>query len=201
MAIKEYMLGTDVSHHNVVDFTYCGNQGFVFLKATEGNGYVDNNMDNDLKEILHNPWGVPPFIGFYHYAHPEYNTPASEAKHFLDTIRPHIGNCMCALDIEGTALTVKNIDMWALQWMMTVEKETGSTPILYVQASGVRIFPAVSKRYPLWVACYSQESRETRYKQEIEQAKFIQLTSHPLDIDIFKGTPVDMARLINKEII
>lgn len=197
MKIRNYMLGTDFSHHNEIDLQYCGQQGFIFLKATEGKSMFDNNMDNDLREIENNYWGTPPFIGFYHYAHPEFNSAKTESNFFLERIKPHIGNCMCALDFEGVALHVHDNEMWALEWLHNVQSQTGARPIFYVQASAVELFPKIIENgFPLWVACYSQESRISRYPKAMEKATFIQITSHPFDIDIFKGTPVDMAKII-----
>lgn len=197
MKIKKYMLGTDFSHNNDIDLQYCGNQGFIFLKATEGRTFLDNNMDNDLREIENNCWGAPPFIGFYHYAHPETNTALTESNFYLERVKPHIGNCMHALDFENTALRVPDCEKWALEWLNNVKSKTGSLPIFYVQASAVAQFPNIVKSgFPLWVACYSQESRISRYPAAMEKATFIQITSHPFDIDVFKGTPQDMVKII-----
>lgn len=197
MKIDKYMLGTDFSHHNDIDLRYCGNQGFIFLKATEGRTLTDNNMDNDLREIEANIYGISPFIGFYHYAHPETNTALSESNFYLERVKPHIGNCMHALDFENKALTVNDGEKWALEWLYNVQAKTGSRPIFYVQASVLNQFPnIITSEFPLWIACYSQESRMSKYSAAIEKATFIQLTSHPFDIDIFKGTPQDMVEII-----
>lgn len=199
MKIDNYMIGTDFSHHNEINIEGCGSQGFIFLKASEGVSYMDKKMNNFLTglSIGHNK--NMPFIGFYHYARPENgNTPTAEADHFVRTIMPHIGNCMCALDIEGDALSFPNIQKWALEWLNHVRSRCDTNPILYVQASSANKFELITRNFPLWVACYSQDSRVKKYAEVIEKAKFVQITSHPIDIDIFKGSPLDMARIIKR---
>lgn len=193
---KYYILGTDLSHHNDVDLKECGKQGFIFLKATEGKSVVDEKTDIYIQDLARFHADRMPFIGFYHYARPEYNTALTEANFFLDTIKPHIGNCMCVLDYEGRALSIPQSEKWALEWLNHVRDKAHTNPIFYVQASALKKYPTIAKNFPLWVACYSQESRQEKYKKEIEKADFIQITSHPLDIDIFMGNPYDIGKII-----
>ena len=78
-----------------------------------------------------------------------------------------------------------------------LQKKANTNPIFYVQASSLTNFPnVIMNNFPLWIACYSQESRMYRYAQVVKSARFIQLTSHPFDIDIFKGNPSDMVNII-----
>lgn len=199
MKIENYMLGTDFSHHNDIDLTGCGIQSFIFLKATEGLNFEDYKMNQYLEDIASTRNAqTMPFIGFYHFAHPERNTPHDEAVHYLSEIKNHIGYCMTVLDIEGIALRVPDIESWCLRWLEEVEDVTGSRPIFYIQASDVKKFPYIALAYPLWVACYSPDSRKGKYKDVIEKATFIQITDHPFDIDVFKGSPADMTQLIKR---
>lgn len=197
MGIKKYLIGTDLSHHNDINLCDCGKQEFFFFKATEGKGYVDDKKNKYIADLAQaNTIETMPFIGFYHYAHPEKNFPNEEADFFLTSICEHIGNCMCVLDYEGDALTYSASEKWAMRWLEYVQKNAGTTPIFYVQASALKYFPNIAKIYPLWIACYNQESRVEKYKKEVEQSNILQITSHPLDIDIFKGSRVEMAQII-----
>lgn len=196
---KYYVLGTDLSHHNDIDLTDCGNQGFIMLKATEGRSVIDNKCMDYIKQMtdhVNYRGGSMPFIGFYHYAHPEFNTALTEAYFFLNNIRPHIGGCMCVLDYEDKALSVPQSEKWALEWLNYVRDKAQTNPIFYVQASALKNYPTIAQNFPLWIACYSQESRQEKYKKEIEKADFIQVTSHPLDINIFMGDMQDMCNII-----
>lgn len=194
---KEYCLGTDLSHHNILDLEACGRQEFIFLKASEGRSYIDNKMNVYLTQLANKyHFAQIPFIGFYHFAHPELNTPLGESRFYLDVIKNHIGNCIPILDYEDKALRIKNSENWALEWLNDVRAKTGSTPVFYVQASALKNYPTILANYPVWVACYSEDSRKGKYKREIEQSTFIQITSHPFDVDIFKGSPNNLAELI-----
>lgn len=199
MEISKYILGTDFSHHNPIDLRYIGQQGFIFLKATEGRSYVDSKLKLNMQHLAYNSFMAnKPFIGFYHYARPELNSAKDEAFFCLRTISSHVGNCMIALDIEGNALNEKNIEMWVVEWLEIVKQKAKTNPILYLQASALSLFPNIicDKKTPLWVACYSESSRKSKYKHTMNRANFIQLTSHPFDIDIFKGSPIEIAQII-----
>lgn len=191
------VFGFDLSHWNKnIDISGI-NAGFCFLKASEGAKGRDNMMNEYIKILSANiPLTKMPFIGFYHYARPEINTPAVEACNFLNAVQPHIGNCMLALDWEGIALDVKGGEDWAIRFLDMIGNETGTSPIFYIQASSLSKYPNIAVEFPLWVACYSQDSRQTKYRQECEKADFLQITSHPFDIDIFKHSTVELARII-----
>lgn len=193
------VFGFDFSHHNKdIDIASIA-ADFVFLKASEGKTYRDPEMQNFIKKLKMKKvmLGEMPFIGFYHYARPDINiSPSEEAANFLNTIKPHIGNCMLALDWEGYAIKVKGGEDWALHWLDMVGNATGSTPIFYVQASAFNKYPRITKEFPTWVACYSQSSRAGKYKEECDKADFLQITSNPFDIDFFKYSSVELARII-----
>lgn len=188
------VFGYDFSHHNTENASDIYGAGFVFLKASEGKTIQDNKMGIFIRQL--STLEKVPFIGFYHYAHPELNHFGLEANNYLNAITPHIGNCMCVLDWEDKALKVENGERWAINWLDAVGNRTGSTPIFYVQASALFKYPNIIREFPVWMACYSQTSRKERYKKECEWADFIQITSQPFDINIFKYSPAELARII-----
>lgn len=187
---SEFLLGADVSHHNY-GIINPSQLDFVWLKATEGMTYIDDKMNDYLCNIADS--NNEPFIGFYHYARPENNSPQEEAEHFLKTISPHIGNCMLALDWEGNSLRYPQ--EWILEWLNIVHEKTGTKPLIYVQSSATKNLNKVAKAgYGLWVAHYTKKDRPTIYNWS--DYKFWQFTSSPFDINIFKGNKSDLVRLI-----
>ena len=88
-------LGIDVSHYQgSINWSSVAGAGITFAwnKATEGQSEVETtfaNNENNAKAA-----GIP--IGPYHYAHPELNTPASEAAHFWNVAGAYIkGDATC----------------------------------------------------------------------------------------------------------
>jgi lysozyme len=86
----------------------------------------------------------------------------------------------------------------AVEWLESVEKETGSTPMIYVSPSFMRdIFenPALFAPYPVWVAHYTTASAPSVPKPW-ESWTFWQYTNHGttpgvqgfVDCNWFNGT-------------
>lgn len=181
------LIGGDFSHHNkyVPD-----GLTFYFLKATEGK----NHVDNVLEDIMVSVWNerVSPIYGFYHFARPDLdNTYAQEAEHYINTIKPHIGACLMALDVEGKAV---NYPIWVKGWLDYVYKKTCVKPFLYMSASYVSAWKQkhtdIVNTYPIWVAQYGKE--ET-YKDLKKTGTIWQFTSSPFDLDMFYGTREELA--------
>lgn len=192
--MSDFMLGCDISRYQYGEWNP-SYSSFVMIKATEGTTYKDPAMEKFVEKMATDVPDNCPFIGFYHYARADKNTPAQEVNNFLNTIKPHIGNCLLALDFENESFSCKNPDAWATQFCMNVETQTGTKPLLYVSASYVKRFPVTLARFPLWVAHYNvQKPGVVDCKPKIWQ-----FTSKPFDIDIFYGNPADMVKLIKGE--
>lgn len=190
------LLGSDLSHHNYGKID-ASEFSFVILKATEGATYEDDKMENYLHDIgnkyQEGMISELPMFGFYHYARPENNQPETEAEHYIRTIKPHIGQCLMALDWEGNAL--KYPVSWALRWLNYVTEKTGIKPLLYCSASETKKFNIVFDRgYKLWVAHYNVVAP----KVYGTQPTIWQFTSKPFDIDIFYGSKQDFIKLCIK---
>lgn len=194
---KYTMIGGDLSNHNYgkVNPSYWD---FAILKASEGKTYSDACLNRYLTDMANEVPDAVPFLGFYHYARPENNTANDEVNNYIRAIRPHIGNCFCALDVEGEALKVKNLDAWCLQWCMEVQDVTGTKPLLYMAAANVHLCSETLKRFPLWVAHYGVQKPKS--KRVAINPIMWQFTNKPFDLDIFYGTPADMISLIRGEI-
>lgn len=173
--------GIDISHwQGSVNYSA---YDFVIMKATEGVDFKDNKKDTHLKNVKK----ANKLYGFYHYARPEYNANANkEAEYFVNSIKDEIGNCLLALDWEGTAL--KYPIAWAKQWLDKVYELTGVRPVLYVQESEIlrRDYSSIAKaNYGLWCAKWSD--KEPRTGAWSFWALW-QYQGSPLDKDNFNGT-------------
>lgn len=130
----------------------------VIIKATGGtrytNGYPNEDHDN-WREWAETTLANGKLLAFYHYAmeYGEYNTPAAEARHFLDTIADYVGRAELILDFEADAqgLPVS----WPHEWLDIVAAETGCSPMFYAYASYLnsRDHSEIA-HYPLWMASY-----------------------------------------------
>ena len=188
--------GIDISHHNTRyvsnhDIKKMAQDGFVIMKATEGITYKDPMLDTYYNIIHGADDGRPDDTiqyGFYHYAHPETNDVDSELENFLNRVKHHAGHCIYALDIEGKALTVPDLDQWVYNWCMGVLARTGVKPLVYCQKSALKLLPlTASAGFGLWLAAPSNKTKPTTYKpwslMAIWQCDWIDV-----DKDIFYGS-------------
>lgn len=176
--------GIDISHWNNPDTIekYVGKGiDFIIMKATEGKNHVDRQLN--LHNIKCEYYGV--HKGFYHFARPDLgNGAADEARNFLGQIHDK-GKAIYALDVEGDALKVPNIDEWCLAWLNMVENHTGVKPLIYCSQSQTKKFPkCAANNNGLWVARYNLTIGSVK---PWKFAAIWQYTSIPLDKNIFYG--------------
>ena len=188
------LLGGDFSHHNFNVFNP-SILDFVWLKATEGKTYKDPAMQDYLEDMVELGGNNVPFLGFYHYARAEKNTPEEEAAHFINTIAPHTGNCLMPLDWEGKSLSVN--PTWAIRWLNYVKDHTGHTPLIYTGSYATKNLKSVADAgYKLWLAHYVSKGVKKPTLYNWSKCEFWQFTSTPFDVDIFYGTKADLVTLI-----
>ena len=183
------LYGVDISNFQPVSPTKYAGYAFVIVKATEGVTFNDKSFQRHIGNAMQ----AGQLVGAYHYARPEYNTAAAEARHFLEVFRPYIGKAVPALDWEQKALRypVK----WALEWLRIVEAEAGCKPLFYVQQSQACMskYRIISDAgYPLWLAQYAKSHGATVW----DKVTIWQYTSNPLDKNVFYGDRQDWYRLI-----
>lgn len=147
--------GIDVSHYNNLDSILSHTTpDFCIIKATEGKTFVDPKMNHAIQ--LCKERDIP--IGFYHYARPEYNLPQDEAKHFISKIAPYLGECLLALDWEGTALSY-SLD-WARKFMDYIYAQTGVKPLITCPSwYTAKLSKILEGDYGLWVAHYTNKPK------------------------------------------
>lgn len=191
--------GVDIASYQSTSATLYKGYAFVIVKATEGRTYVNPKWKTQIKNAINNGQ----LIGLYHYCRPENNTPAAEAKHFVDTIKEYVGKAVLAGDWEQTAL--KYSATWLLQFLQEVERLTGVKPVLYIQQSAISggKYNAIAKAgYKLWMAQYN--TRMSSSHGAWNEVTIWQYTSTggTLDKNHFYGTKEDwlaMARTKESE--
>lgn len=198
-------IGADLSHWN----TFIPEElSFYFIKATEGATYIDPKMEQWLETIAQNYilTNRLPIIGFYHYAKPLNNKPEQEAKHFLDTVKEHIGSCLLALDWEET----KVVNVWSckqqLEWIHAffsyVNLNTPATCILYSSRSVMSrlIDNGLQDHTPLWCADYNKHENYVESDLYPRKFAFRQFTDYPVDLDYTFLAREELVRLANRNL-
>lgn len=128
----------------------------MITKATGGNGYVDDQCDNNVQQAiaLNMPWGI------FHYFGDGFddNDPVSEAEWFINNCRGYLGKGQIWLDWErGGNPNIGRVDM-ALAWLEHVRTTTGFKPAgVYMSTSVTTDYdwsPVINAGYALWAANY-----------------------------------------------
>ncbi len=129
----------DLSHHNDVSWKKLKTD-LVLYKATEGITFKDPTFVN-ARGNCKSP--------FYSYHFCGGGDPIEEAKFYLDNGKAD----GYALDYE---IYLKDPVTWCKKFLDYVAKETGKTPLLYINASTCNGFDwTPCTKYPLWIAAYN----------------------------------------------
>lgn len=150
------ILGVDLSNNQGhVDFSGFHQAGirFVFLKATEGNGYTDTYFSTNVQSAK--AADLP--VGAYHFAHPASNSAEDEANFFLSTIKGHDLELCPVLDLETGTLPADQLVTWVKTFRNIVEEATSMRLILYTglgYAGTENNFNNALSDMPLWNANY-----------------------------------------------
>lgn len=179
--------GVDISSWQAPNTINFPSYQFVIIKASEGVSITDKHH----KAHYESAKAAGLLIGFYHYAHPEYNTARAEAEHFVEVVKPYLGKVILALDYEATALNYGQD--WAKNWLDEVYRMTGVKPVLYVQGSAVSQYSEVCNAgYQLWLAAWGASNPRTA---PWENYTLWQFRGDPLDLDYFNGDKTDWEKL------
>lgn len=155
--------GIDISNHQAkIDLSgvlSMTKTDFVICKATEGLTFVDKYCDGFITATEK----AGKKMGFYHFARPEYNSAASEAKFFLKHTKGYFKRGIPVLDWESSG---KRNVAWAKAWLDYVYKETGIKPVIYMSESVVNAYnwsSVANAGYGLWVAKYRDYNADYNY--------------------------------------
>lgn len=144
------MNGIDVSSHQTgINVNTIPELDFVITKATEGETYVNT----DCNRVYQDAKRGGKALGVYHFARS--GDALAQAKFFVETVKPYLGEAILVLDYEGTA--VNQGVGWAKDWLDAVYNMTGIKPYIYMSNSVVHRYDWTQVKnagYGLWNAAY-----------------------------------------------
>jgi GH25 family lysozyme M1 (1,4-beta-N-acetylmuramidase) len=157
--------GIDVSHwQGPINWQKVAGAGkrFVFLKATDGQDYVDETFRTNRAGAR----AAGLMVGAYHFARPDDSAgdATKEARFFVKVADPKAGHLLPVLDIEtNDGLNQQEMTDWAHRFVMEVEDLTGVMPFVYTSPYGWLERFGDSRRLardgaPLWVAHWGVSS-------------------------------------------
>ena len=164
-AAGAYADGIDVSHwQGDIGWGQVGNAGydFAFVKGTEGVGWTDSRFHINM---TNNP-SAGVVRGVYHFARPDLgNTGQEEAEYFLSVAGDYLesGYLRPVLDLEVRgSLGRTALSAWVMEWMQTVENQSGVAPLIYTNLNYVNNYltDAVTE-YDLWIAYWTTGCNST----------------------------------------
>jgi GH25 family lysozyme M1 (1,4-beta-N-acetylmuramidase)/LysM repeat protein len=162
--------GVDVSdNQGTIDWVAARAAGveFVYIKATEGIGYVDPDVDHHLNGAR--AAGILP--GLYHFARPDTNSPEADAASFASALTARgaaqAGWLPPCLDLERDAPV--NMIAWSQRFLATVREQTGHGPaMLYANTSWWQHQLGgggwLDDQTSAWVAHYGRDPGEPGWK-------------------------------------
>lgn len=125
---------------------------FVIIKATQGTGYVSPEFTKQITQAK----SLNKLLGIYHYAGG--GGAIAEAEHFINTVRPYIGEAILVLDWEGDQNPNFGNPEYAMAWLEYVKQQTGILPFIYMSKSVCRQYKKQwNPAYPLWCAQYKNQ--------------------------------------------
>ena len=201
------MHGIDVSHHqDNIDWNAVKAMkvqqikiDFVFIKATEGLGRVDNTFRRNWFNAKQA--GIP--RGAYHYFIPSKSGKA-QAENFITTIQLEKGDLPPVLDIEQTnGASVEDIQQRTKDWLTMIEKQFKVRPIIYTNVDFYETYLAGKfDDYPLWIAHYLVQDkpriqRHWTFWQHNEKGHVNGIDT-AVDFNVFNGDSTDFTKLLIK---
>lgn len=160
---------------------------FVIVRSNDG-------TDKDSKYVQHanNVLKAGKLLGFYLYSYPNLNTAKAEAQAMIDAVKPYLGQCILALDWEGTAVSGNYPESYILEFLDYIQANTGITPFFYTFASALsgNKYANVAAKYPLWIAHWGASSPTIG---AWSKWTLWQYQGDPFDLDYFNGTAQDWA--------
>ncbi|MBR3456171.1 MAG: glycoside hydrolase family 25 protein [Bacteroidaceae bacterium] len=152
--------GIDISHYqDEIDWDLLRNATvkdsplmFIFVKATEGVGMLDENFIQNFYYARQNSI----MRGAYHYFKPQ-SSVDKQARFFCKCVQLEEDDLPPVLDVEEDGgLSKEQLQKAVLKWLKIVEKHYGVKPILYCSYSFRRDILTAKEfdDYPLWIANY-----------------------------------------------
>ena len=173
--------------------------GFVFIKATQGNGMVDTRFERNWYHAKR----VGMARGAYHYFN-VHQSGRSQAHNFMQIVKLSEGDLPPVLDIEqldGVPESEMRDNM--RNWLETITTHYGVKPIIYTYADFYEDhLLGFFDDYPLWIAHYhnGQQPRANRswhFWQHNEDGRVNGIDA-PVDFNVFQGDSASFNNLLLK---
>lgn len=200
---KDSIFGVDISHHNGKDFPVellAQNKSvFIFMKASQGAGYLDPHFASFWRRAGDAEQGVKLHRGAYHFLSsgmPDDNASEwgrKQALTFVKIIKANGGlretDMPPAVDVEWDIQTKGGADQWAKRkpdeiiamvkaFSKQVESDLGRKPMIYTARSwwvprmgGEQSFSKLAD-HQLWIADYSNQSQASENPRSINNVKW-----------------------------
>ncbi len=207
-SIPGLVSGVDVAGHQrpggaAIDWKSVGTiggQDFVFVKASEGEGWKNVYYDEDAKAAA--DAGLK--VGAYHYARPT-EDPIKQARYFASVINAGPATQLPpVLDLEvDEGLPPIALIAWTKVFLDEVQRATGKQPMVYTyryfwyeHMNNTNAFTG----YPLWLAAY--QNRPPRpvggwdklsFWQRSESGRVVGINT-PVDMNLFNGTSAQLGQ-------
>jgi GH25 family lysozyme M1 (1,4-beta-N-acetylmuramidase) len=171
-ALAQRPLGIDVSDNNPNNITWSSVRGsgvsYAWAKATEGATVTDGTFVGNVS----NGKAAGVLMGAYHYAHPNLNSPGTEAAHFWSVASPYIladgKTIMPMLDMEvfSGVVGASSYSDWANQWCNDIVSDANGAgvrvqPLIYVSACNACEFNSSVDVWLSSIADYNGENPQT----------------------------------------
>jgi lysozyme len=171
---------------------------FVFIKATEGEQFVDSFYQRNWREAAKNGF----ICGAYHFFRPE-KSGKLQAQLFLKTVKLEQNDLPPVVDIEKLdGISPEHMRVELNEFFSVMRHKSRVKPIIY---SGLSFYRDYLKghydEYPLWIAHYDKPednvnaAGDWRFWQHSSKAT-VNGIHHAVDFDTFKGDTVAFRALL-----
>lgn len=172
---------------------------FAFIKATEGNGDVDQHFKRNWRKAKEA--GVT--RGAYHFFLATKDGTV-QARNFIKQVKFSPGDLPPVVDVEQTYGVSKELLQQRLKaWLYAAELAYGVKPIIYTNVDFYKKYLSGEfDDYPLWAAHYLQPtapriSRDWHFWQHSERGK-VNGISATVDFNVFNGDSTEFVNLLLK---
>jgi lysozyme len=173
--------------------------GFVFIKATEGVGNVDDQFRrNWLKAEEQNICK-----GAYHFFIAG-KSGKKQAANFIEIVNLKKGDLPPVLDIEESyGISQVELKKEVEEWLLIVEKQYGIKPVIYTNIDFYKNYlQNYFDDYPIWIAHYLQPEkprieRKWNFWQHNENGRVNGIKT-AVDFNVFSGDSLDFNNFLIK---
>jgi len=206
---KKYPItGIDVSRHSGIinwDLIKFQNIDFAYIKATEGEDYLDPNYVTNINAAQK----VNIIVGEYHFF--RFNKPGkTQAMNFLSHTGGFSGKLAPALDIEEwgnlpVAKSDKQIKKDIADFLATVEQASGCKMIIYANVNSYNRY--IRGQFPnnaIWICSFNKnrilpDNRKWLFWQHAHNGKLAGIKGF-VDLNTFNGDEAKWKKYIDRDI-